>query len=51
MGEGPFFDVEKDALIEAFKGRVLTYTPGDPPAWRVKMGNVSQHYLRWRHGR
>ena len=43
--------VEKDVLIQAFERRVLTYTPDNPPEWRVEMGNVGQHYLRWRHGR
>jgi hypothetical protein len=42
--------VEKDVLMQAFERRVLTYTPDNPPEWRVEMGNVGQHYLRWRHG-
>lgn len=43
--------VEKDVLMQAFERRVLTYTPSNDPAWRVEMGNVGQHYLRWRYGR
>jgi hypothetical protein len=43
--------VEKDVLFQAFERRVLTYTPDNAPEWRVEMGNVGQHYLRWRHGR
>jgi hypothetical protein len=42
--------VEKDVLMQAFQRRVLTYTPDNDPAWRVEMGNVGQHYLRWRYG-
>lgn len=42
--------VERDVLIQAFERRVLTYTPDNAPAWRVEMGNVGQHYLRWRYG-
>ncbi len=43
--------VEKDVLIQAFERRVLTYTPDNPEGFKVEMGNVGQHYLRWRHGR
>jgi hypothetical protein len=42
--------VEQDVLMQAFQRRVLTYTPTNDPAWRVEMGNVGQHYLRWRYG-
>lgn len=42
--------VEQDVLMQAFERRVLTYTPANAPAWRVEMGNVGQHYLRWRYG-
>ncbi len=41
--------VEQDVLLQAFQRRVLTYTPANDPAWRVEMGNVGQHYLRWRY--
>ena len=37
-------------LVQAFERRLLTYTPANPERWRVEMGNVGQHYLRWRHG-
>ncbi len=43
--------VEKDVLMQAFERRVLTYTPDNATEWRVEMGNVGQHYLRWRYGR
>jgi hypothetical protein len=42
--------IEQDVLMQAFERRVLTYTPANDPAWRVEMGNVGQHYLRWRYG-
>ncbi|HEY0604668.1 MAG TPA: beta-galactosidase [Herpetosiphonaceae bacterium] len=42
--------VEKDVLMQAFQRRVLTYTPSNPPGFQVEMGNVGQHYLRWRYG-
>jgi hypothetical protein len=42
--------VERDVLVQPFERRVLTYTPDNPPEWRVEMGNVGQHYLRWRYG-
>ena len=40
----------RDVLIQLFERRVLTYTPQNEPDWRVEMGNVGQHYLRWRYG-
>ncbi|HEX2912692.1 MAG TPA: cellulase family glycosylhydrolase [Chloroflexia bacterium] len=39
----------KDVLIQAFERRVLTYTPSNPPAFQVEMGNVGQHYYKWRY--
>jgi len=42
--------VERDVLVQVFERRVLTYTPDNPPAWRVEMGNVGRHYLHWRYG-
>ncbi len=40
----------KDVLVQGFERRVLTYTPANDPTYRVEMGNVGQHYLRWRYG-
>ena len=37
-------------LIQAFERRVLTYTPGNPAAFQVEMGNIGQHYYDWRYG-
>jgi hypothetical protein len=41
--------VQKDVLFQAFERRVLTYTPSNPPAFRVEMGNVGRHYYQWRY--
>lgn len=38
-------------LFQAFERRLLTYNPANPDPWKVEMGNVGQHYLRWRYGR
>ncbi len=35
-------------LIQAFERRVLTYTPGNPPPWRVETSNAGLHYRAWR---
>ena len=40
---------EQDVLIQCFERRCLTYTPGNAPEWQVEMGNVGQHYYRWRY--
>lgn len=37
-------------LAQLFERRVLTYTPDNPAAFRVEMGNVGQHYYAWRYG-
>ena len=42
--------VQQDVLVQAFERRVLTYTPGNDPGWRVEAGNVGQHYYIWRYG-
>jgi hypothetical protein len=39
--------VEQPILFQVFERRVLTYNPANPPAFRVEMGNVGQHYYRW----
>ncbi|MCS7050261.1 MAG: hypothetical protein NZL87_01455 [Thermomicrobium sp.] len=36
-------------LVQPFERRLLTYTPSNPPGWQVEMGNIGQHYLRWRY--
>jgi hypothetical protein len=42
---------EMPVLFQVFERRVLTYNPANPPAFRVEMGNVGQHYYKWRYGR
>jgi thermitase len=42
--------VEQDVLVQCFERRCLTYTPANDPGWQVEMGNVGQHYYRWRYG-
>ncbi len=39
----------KDVLIQLFERRVLTYTPTNDANSKVEMGNVGQHYYRWRY--
>lgn len=41
--------VEQWVLVQLFERRVLTYTPANAPQWQVEMGNVGQHYYRWRY--
>lgn len=42
---------ELPILFQVFERRVLTYNPANPPAFRVEMGNVGQHYFQWRYPR
>ncbi len=42
--------VEHEVLVQAFERRVLTYTPANPAAFQVEMGNVGLHYYTWRYG-
>lgn len=42
--------IERDVLVQCFERRCLTYTPDNPPGWQVELGNVGQHYYRWRYG-
>ncbi|TVR72707.1 MAG: peptidase S8 [Sphaerobacteraceae bacterium] len=42
--------VEQDVMIQCFERRCLTYTPANDSGWEVEMGNVGQHYYRWRYG-
>lgn len=37
-------------LFQVFERRLLTYNPANPDPWKVQMGTVGQHYVRWRHG-
>ncbi|HEX2910212.1 MAG TPA: L,D-transpeptidase [Chloroflexia bacterium] len=42
--------VDKYVLFQAFERRLLTYTPSNPSAYQVEMGNVGLHYVQWRYG-
>ncbi len=41
--------VEQYVLVQLFERRALTYTPSNPSGFKVEMGNVGQHYYRWRY--
>jgi len=41
--------VVQPVLFQVFERRVLTYSPANPPGFRVEMGNVGQHYYQWRY--
>lgn len=38
-------------LVQLFERRALTYTPGNPAAFQIEMGNIGMHYLAWRNNR
>ena len=40
---------QRTVLIQVFERRVLTYTAANQPAFQVEMGNIGQHYYRWRY--
>ncbi len=42
--------VSQWSLVQPFERRILTYTPSNPAGYQVEMGNVGQHYYRWRYG-
>lgn len=41
--------VEQYVLVQLFERRVLTYTPANPSAFQVEMGNAGRQYYRWRY--
>ena len=41
--------VQKQVMVQVFERRVLTYTADNDPAFQVEMGNIGQHYYRWRY--
>ena len=41
--------IERYVLVQLYERRVLTYTPSNRPGFEVEMGNVGQHYYRWRY--
>ena len=40
---------QKQVMVQVFERRVLTYTASNPAAFQVEMGNIGQHYYRWRY--
>jgi hypothetical protein len=42
--------VQRQVVIQVFERRVLTYTAANSDAFKVEMGNIGQHYERWRYG-
>ena len=41
--------VERPIAVQVFERRVLTYTEGNPPEFRVEMGNIGRHFSDWVH--
>jgi len=41
--------VSRPVLVQLFERRALTYTPANSSDFQVEMGNVGQHYFRWRY--
>jgi hypothetical protein len=39
----------KRVMVQAFERRILTYTSANPIDFRIEMGNIGQHYYRWRY--
>jgi hypothetical protein len=39
--------VERAVAVQVFERRVLTYTEGNPPNFRVEMGNIGQQFYDW----
>ncbi len=40
---------QRQVMVQVFERRVLTYTADNQPAFQVEMGNIGQHYYRWRY--
>lgn len=40
---------QREVLIQLFQRRALTFTPDNPAAFQVEMGNIGQHYYVWRY--
>jgi hypothetical protein len=38
-----------DVMFQCFERRCFSYTPSNPAAFQVEMGNVGQHYYNWRY--
>ncbi len=40
---------DAEVIVQVFERRVLTYTASNRPEFQVEMGNIGQHYARWRY--
>lgn len=40
---------EQYVLVQAFERRLLTYTPTNPEAYKVELGNLGLAYVQWRY--
>jgi hypothetical protein len=40
---------QRQVIVQVFERRVLTYTADNPDAFKVEMGNIGQHYAKWRY--
>ncbi len=41
--------VQRQVVVQVFERRVLTYNAANSDAFKVEMGNIGQHYYRWRY--
>ncbi len=41
---------QRQIVVQVFERRVLTYNAANSDAFKVEMGNIGQHYYRWRYG-
>jgi hypothetical protein len=41
---------QRQIVVQVFERRILTYTAANSEAFKVEMGNIGQHYERWRYG-
>lgn len=42
--------VQRQIVVQVFERRVLTYNAANSADFKVEMGNIGQHYYRWRYG-
>lgn len=42
--------VQRQVMVQVFERRVLTYNAANADPFKVEMGNIGQHYYRWRYG-
>jgi hypothetical protein len=42
--------VPRQVVVQVFERRVLTYNVANADPYKIEMGNIGQHYERWRYG-